>query len=80
MNHREKYINICQGLGQNVTRLWLNLVWSVMFDQLSHNSYWITATFNVLSFVLFFIFYPETKAVPLEQMDEAFGDENRGPV
>lgn len=77
MNYREKCINICQGLGQNVTQLWLNQVWPVMFNRLSHNSYWIMAAFNVMSFAVFYAFFPETKGVPLEQMDEIFGDENR---
>jgi MFS family permease len=77
MNYREKSINLCQGLGQGLTQLWLNQVWPVMFDNLSHNSYWIIAGFNVISFAIFYKFYPETKGVPLEQMDEVFGDENR---
>ena len=77
MNYREKGINLCQGLGQNVTQLWLNQVWPVMFDNISHNAYWIMAGFNVIAYVIFYKFYPETKGVPLEQMDEVFGDTNR---
>jgi hypothetical protein len=35
------------------------------------------AGFNSVSLVILLVFYPETKLVPLEQMDEVFGDTNR---
>lgn len=76
-SYREKCINICQALGQQVTQLWLNQVWLVMFDALSHNAYWVMAGFNVVCFVLFYWLYPETRGVPLEQIDAVFGEENR---
>jgi MFS family permease len=46
-NLRDKGVNISQA-GQQITTLWINQAWPVMFDNVGHNAYWILVAINAL--------------------------------
>ncbi|KAJ5205090.1 MFS sugar transporter [Penicillium cinerascens] len=72
-NHlRDKGINISQ-VGQQVTTLWINQTWPVMFDSVGHNAYYILMGINIVSLTVVVLFWPETKGISLEHMDQLFG-------
>ncbi|KXL47795.1 hypothetical protein M433DRAFT_131784 [Acidomyces richmondensis BFW] len=70
---RDKGVNISQA-GQQMSTLWINQTWPVMFDTVGHNAYWILVGINALSCTVVFLFWPETKGVSLEHMDHIFGE------
>ncbi|KIV81644.1 hypothetical protein PV11_03814 [Exophiala sideris] len=70
---RDKGINVSQA-GQQITTLWINQAWPVMFASAGHNAYWILVGINALGFVAVFFLWPETKGVSLEHMDRLFGE------
>lgn len=72
-NLRDKGINISQ-VGQQVTTLWINQAWPVMFDSVGHNAYYILMGINIVSLTVVVLFWPETKGISLEHMDQLFGD------
>jgi hypothetical protein len=70
---RDKGINVSQA-GQQITTLWINQAWPVMFASAGHNAYWILVGINALGFVAVFFLWPETKGISLEHMDHIFGE------
>ncbi|ETI25853.1 hypothetical protein G647_02630 [Cladophialophora carrionii CBS 160.54] len=70
---RDKGINVSQS-GQQITTLWINQAWPVMFASVGHNAYWILVGINALGFVAVFFLWPETKGISLEHMDRIFGE------
>lgn len=64
---RDKGVNISQA-GQQITTLWINQTWPVMFDNVGHNAYWILVAINALGCAMVFLFWPETKGISLEHM------------
>lgn len=70
---RDKGVNISQA-GQQITTLWINQTWPVMFDSVGHNAYWILMGINVLGLVAVILFWPETKGISLEHMNQIFGE------
>ena len=70
---RDKGVNISQA-GQQLTTLWINQAWPVMFDNVGHNAYYILVAINLLGLVVVVLFWPETKGVGLERMDKIFGE------
>lgn len=75
-NLRDKGVNISQA-GQQITTLWINQAWPVMFDNVGHNAYWILVAINALGCAMVFFFWPETKGVSLEHMDRIFGEADK---
>ena len=72
-NLRDKGINVSQS-GQQITTLWINQAWPVMFGSVGHNAYWILAGINALGCAMVVLLWPETKGVSLEHMDSIFGE------
>jgi MFS family permease len=70
---RDKGVNISQA-GQQITTLWINQAWPVMFGNVGHNAYWILFGINVACLVAVVSFWPETKGISLEHMDRIFGE------
>ena len=70
---RDKGVNVSQA-GQQITTLWINQAWPVMFDNVGHNAYWILVAINALGCSVVFLFWPETKGISLEHMDQIFGE------
>ncbi|GAA6015890.1 hypothetical protein JCM10207_006794 [Rhodosporidiobolus poonsookiae] len=52
----------------------------ILQETIQWRLYVMHAGFCVLSFVLVFFAYPETMGVPLEEMDELFGDQPTAPI
>lgn len=75
-NLRDKGINISQA-GQQITTLWINQAWPVMFNNVGHNAYWILVAINGLGCAMVFFFWPETRGVSLEHMDQIFGEADK---
>lgn len=73
---RDKGVNISQA-GQQITTLWINQSWPVMFDNVGHNAYWILAGINAFGCAMVALFWPETKGISLEKMDQVFGEANQ---
>jgi MFS family permease len=69
---RDKGVNISQA-GQQITTLWINQAWPVMFDNVGHDAYWILMGINLIGLVVVVLFWPETKGISLEHMDKIFG-------
>ena len=69
---RDKGVNISQA-GQQMTTLWINQAWPVMFDNVGHNAYWILMSINIIGLFVVILFWPETKGISLEHMDKLFG-------
>jgi len=70
---RDKGVNISQA-AQQITTLWINQAWPVMFDTVGHNAYWILVGINTLGFLMVLFFWPETKGISLEHMEKIFGE------
>ncbi|RDL36404.1 MFS sugar transporter [Venustampulla echinocandica] len=70
-NVRDKGINISQA-GQQITTLWINQAWPVMFDNVGHRAYYILVGINLLGLIVVVLFWPETKGISLEKMDVLF--------
>ena len=64
-------------MGQQITTLWINQTWPVMFDNVGHDAYWILAGINLLGLIVVVLFWSETKGVSLEHMDKVFGEANK---
>ncbi|KAK4550395.1 hypothetical protein LTR36_003362 [Oleoguttula mirabilis] len=73
---RDKGVNISQA-GQQITTLWINQAWPVMFSNVGHNAYWILVAINSLGCAMVFFLWPETSGVPLEHMDRIFGETDK---
>jgi len=58
-NLRDKGVNISQA-GQQITTLWINQAWPVMFGNIGHNAYWILVAINSLGCAMVYFFWPET--------------------
>ena len=58
---RDKGVNISQA-GQQITTLWVNQTWPVMFASVGHNAYWILVCINALGCAMVAIFWPESKS------------------
>jgi MFS family permease len=71
---RDKGVNISQA-GQQITTLWINQAWPVMFGNVGHNAYWILVGINLIGLIVVLLFWPETKGISLEHMDRIFGEE-----
>ena len=74
-NHlRDKGVNLAQA-GQQLTTLWVNQAWPVIFNgPVGHNGYWIICGLNVVGLCVVVLFWPETKGVSLEHMNKIFGE------
>jgi hypothetical protein len=48
-----------------------------MFGNIGHNAYWILMGINMLGVTAVVCFWPETKGVSLEHMDQIFGEVNK---
>lgn len=70
---RDKGVNISQA-GQQMTTLWINQAWPVMFDNVGHDAYWILMAINLVGLAVVLLFWPETKGISLEHMDKLFGE------
>lgn len=70
---RDKGVNVSQA-GQQITTLWINQAWPVMFGNVGHNAYWILVAINAFGCATVFLFWPETKGISLEHMDQIFGE------
>ncbi|OQV11149.1 hypothetical protein CLAIMM_15033 [Cladophialophora immunda] len=70
---RDKGVNVSQA-GQQITTLWINQAWPVMFGNVGHNAYWILVGINLIGFIVVFFLWPETKGISLEHMDHLFGE------
>jgi hypothetical protein len=70
---RDKGVNISQA-GQQITTLWINQAWPVMFGNVGHNAYWILVAINLVGLFVVVLFWPETKGISLEHMDRIFGE------
>ena len=70
---RDKSVNVSQA-GQQITTLWINQAWPVMFDNVGHNAYWSLVAINTLGCAMVFLLWPETKGISLEHMDQIFGE------
>lgn len=46
----------------------------IALENIGFNYFYVFFAFNLVAAGVFFLFYPETKGVTLEQMDEVFGD------
>ncbi len=75
-NLRDKGVNISQA-GQQITTLWINQTWPVMFSNIGHNAYWILMGINVLGLMAVTLFWPETKGISLEHMEKIFGETDK---
>jgi hypothetical protein len=64
-------VNISQA-GQQLTTLWINQAWPVMFDNVGHNAYYILVGINLVGLIVVVMFWPETKGISLEHMDRLF--------
>ncbi|KAE9379867.1 general substrate transporter [Stipitochalara longipes BDJ] len=73
---RDKGVNISQS-GQQMTTLWINQAWPVMFDNVGHNAYYILVGINLLGLISVVLFWPETKGISLEHMDRLFDGVDR---
>ncbi|KAN0119231.1 general substrate transporter [Hyaloscypha variabilis] len=73
---RDKVVNISQS-GQQMTTLWINQAWPVMFDNVGHNAYYILVGINLLGLISVVLFWPETKGISLEHMDRLFDGVDR---
>ncbi|KAJ7932510.1 general substrate transporter [Mycena leptocephala] len=56
---------------------WVGLTTPVFQERLEWRLYPMHGFFCVCSFVLVYFFYPETKGIPLEEMDAVFGEDER---
>lgn len=72
-NLRDKGVNISQA-AQQISTLWINQTWPVMFSTVGHNAYYILMGINVISFTVVVLFWPETKGIGLEHMNRVFGE------
>jgi len=45
-----------------------------MFDNVGHNAYWILVAINAFGCAMVYLFWPETKGISLEHMDQIFGE------
>jgi len=70
---RDKGVNISQA-GQQMTTLWINQAWPVMFSNVGHDAYWILVGINLIGLIVVVLFWPETKGISLEHMDRIFGE------
>jgi len=70
---RDKGVNISQA-GQQMTTLWINQAWPVMFNNVGHDAYWILVGINLIGLTVVVLFWPETKGISLEHMDRIFGE------
>jgi sugar porter (SP) family MFS transporter len=57
---------------------WVGVTTPLFQEIMGWRLYIMHACFCVLSFILVFFLYPETRGVPLEEMDKLFGDEGDG--
>lgn len=44
-----------------------------MFDNVGHDAYWILMGINLIGLIVVVLFWPETKGISLEHMDQIFG-------
>lgn len=70
---RDKGVNISQA-AQQMTTLWINQAWPVMFDNVGHDAYWILMAINLVGLAVVLLLWPETKGISLEHMDKLFGE------
>jgi MFS family permease len=72
----------CRALGNAITTF-VNWVVNLIFAQFSPQAltaiefqyFYVFFVFNLVAFICYWVFYPETKGRTLEQMDELFGDQ-----
>ncbi|BEJ11817.1 hypothetical protein CspHIS471_0202770 [Cutaneotrichosporon sp. HIS471] len=57
---------------------WVGVTTPVFQEIMGWRLYIMHACFCVLSFILVYFLYPETRGVPLEEMDKLFGDKGEG--
>jgi MFS family permease len=69
---RNKGVNINQA-GQQITTLWINQAWPVMFGNVVHNAYWMLVGINLIGLILLLFRWPETKGISLEHLDRLQG-------
>jgi len=52
-------------------------IWPVGIANIGSKTYFIFFSFNIVSILLIYVFYPETKGRSLEDIDEYFGKEGK---
>ncbi|KAL1936801.1 hypothetical protein VTP01DRAFT_935 [Rhizomucor pusillus] len=72
MSVRGIAVSICTNT-QNVSNLIMAQAFPPMFTAMSFYSFYVWMGVNIVLVVLIWFFYPETKGVPLEEMDALFG-------
>ncbi|EPQ26397.1 uncharacterized protein PFL1_06045 [Pseudozyma flocculosa PF-1] len=60
-------------LGLFITVIVVNQLWPVLSDALTFRLYWVMLGINTVTFITVFLFWPETKLLSLEQMDQVMG-------
>lgn len=60
-------------LGLFVTVIVVNQLWPVLSDALGYRLYWLMMGINTLTFITVWLFWPETKLLSLEAMDQVMG-------
>lgn len=60
-------------LGLFITVIVVNQLWPVLSNALAYRLYWLMMGINTITFVVVWFFWPETKKLSLEAMDEVMG-------
>lgn len=60
-------------LGLFITVIVVNQLWPVLSNALGYRLYWLMMGINTITFVTVWFFWPETKMLSLEAMDEVMG-------
>jgi hypothetical protein len=74
-NVRAKGLGIAAS-GGSIGSIIVGQVWPVAVAHIGASTYFIFMAFNIFSFFLVYLKYPETKGLSLEDLDSHFGNSN----